>query len=195
MKSLLIFVAIALAMTLSTNESYCAKYSAVQRGSIMAEGSFSLSSLGGDLYENSKGDSRMKLNFNPGLGFFVVDGFSIGGNLILSYEKLGSASQTMFGIAPTLAYYFNLKSSIYPFVGAGYSYSLINTDPGADDSEANLASVMMFGGVLFMINEYVGIHGKIQYSFDRITYKTYFGDHSTDGNILNIFFGFNIFLK
>lgn len=59
---------------------------------------------------------------SPSFGYFVREGFSVGPNFILSYNKSLGASTFMYGLAPTVNYYFNPGNRLRPYVSGTIGY-------------------------------------------------------------------------
>ena len=90
------------------------------KGSKMVSGSFSFSSMGGDLYEED-GDRIMLIQFTPSVSYFTEPGFAFGGKLMLLRYSIGDHSLTAWSIGPQLLYFLGenkpkvaVKGAIYP---------------------------------------------------------------------------------
>ena len=115
--------------------------------------------LGGDVYALfafSEGDNATVINITPSFGAFVTNGLLIGGDLQFQLVSGGGSSNTIFGIGPKIAYYFDpggsngRRSSFYPFVEG--SFSILSVE-----DSYNSVGFGVRGGVVLMISSSVGL--------------------------------------
>lgn len=107
---------------------------AIDRGAWVLDGTISITSQGGELYENSQGDRLNSVSLAPSVLYFVVPGLALGGSLNVGYASQGDFSATTIGVGPEIAYFFGApESSVYPFVDGSVGYFSLSTE-GADAS-------------------------------------------------------------
>lgn len=125
---------VALALLAGLASPALAQGYAIDKGAWVLDGTVSLTSQGGELYENSQGDRLTSLSLAPSVLYFVVPGLAIGGSLNLGYAAQGDNSATTIGVGPEIAYFFGApESTVYPFVDGSVGYFSLNTE-GADAS-------------------------------------------------------------
>ena len=60
-----------------------------ERGTWLVGGSFNINTT-----------DNATINFNPTVGYFIINNLSLGGVVLLEYDKLGENSTTTFGAGP-----------------------------------------------------------------------------------------------
>jgi len=200
MRSTLIFTA---AIALIFAGVSFAQDSPIAKGSYQLGGGISFQSWGGDLYENGDGDSETDIEFNPFFSYFVTNGLSVGGRLDFSSASQGDAKASGFGIGPQVAYYFTVgqktetKGSVFPYVGASFTYASTTTNsgaPGAQDFKLTGTEIGLFGGAVYMLNGSVGVFGQLEYDMHSLKVKEPVEGDSESGTVLQLFTGFTFFL-
>lgn len=162
---------------------------AIDRGSFVLGGTVSVTSNGGELFENTEGDRLNSVLLNPFAMFFVTKGFAIGGDLFMEKASQGEESVTTLGIGPSVAYFFGgPQSEVYPFIGAGVEYANLSST-GFDASGFGFN----FGaGAAFMIATNVALtaqadYGVLNFSVDQL-------DESFSGDRFGLRAGISAFL-
>ena len=200
MRNSLIFVA---ALVIVFAGAAIAQDSPISKGSYQLGGGISFQSWGGDLYENGDGDGETVIEFNPFVNYFIANGLAIGGELDFSSASQGDAKSSGFGIGPQISYYFNVgqrtetKGSIYPYIGASFSYATTTFnggDPGDVDIKFSGTEIGLFGGAAYMLNEYVAIFGQLEYDIHSLKMTEPVESDSESGKVLQLFTGFTFFL-
>ncbi len=96
----------------------------ISRGSLEIGGGMQFSSFGGDLYDED-GKRLSSLDIAPQAAYFVARGIAMGGTVQYHRLSIGSDNTTTFSIGPAVHAYFGPEDSrTYPFVSAGFLYSL-----------------------------------------------------------------------
>jgi len=195
-------VLIVLTSLLLMASSVFAQGSPIDKGSILAEGGFAFSSLGGDSYkyldenlEEQDGGATL-ITFNPRGGYFVMPGLAVGGTIILQkmsldYGAPDNATQTDFGIGPGVKYYFNLdksrtevKGAIYPYVTGAFVYNTRTANSGsanAEDYKWSGTAIIFEGGGIYMVSNAVGIFGQVGYEMTSMKQSEPAANEPADG--------------
>jgi hypothetical protein len=107
-----------------TGNVYAQPEFATDAGSMSIGGNISLSSSGGDLYDDSDGNRSFNFNINPDFSIFVIPSLSIGIDFLTRIYIHESYSRNSFGFGPSLTYYIagHKDRRIYPYIGASYSF-------------------------------------------------------------------------
>ena len=195
-------VLIILTSLLLMASSVFAQGTPIDKGSILAEGGFSFTSLGGDSFKYTDNDGNEQdggatlITFNPQGGYFVMPGLAVGGTIILvkMSEDWGGdddATQTAFGIGPAVKYYFNLdkartevKGAIYPYLEAAFVYNTLTANSGsqnAEDYKWSGTAIVFEGGGIYMLSNAVGIFGQIGYEISSMKQSEPSDNEPADG--------------
>ncbi len=172
--------------------SLLAQEGAVDKGVILLGGGLSFSSSGGDFYENADGDRMTEVSLSPKFGYFVIPSLAVGVMVDFNMVKQGDYDPTTWGVGPFVSYYIDLdqeggKGSVYPFVGASYTYGKWKFG----DDEATQHNIKFGGGVNYMLTNTVGLYGMGSYNI--VKYKADGADETIDGNSFGGEAGFQIF--
>jgi hypothetical protein len=160
---------------------------AIKRESFSLGGSISYSSYS----EDGESDSRNYLNFTPSGGYFFVDHFYTGVQLLYLYSSRGDHSFSTYGIGPELRFYFSLKQ-LNPFIGLSYIYSK-SFDGDEDDTNMN-SSLTLTAGADYFIHEHFAIEGSLNYSFVWHEYSATDFNYKSDATQFEVKFGMNYFI-
>jgi outer membrane protein len=91
----------------------------IDDGSILIGGSAAFTSQG---FEDED-ERTTTLSINPTFGYFITEGFAVGGEALIERISFDGDASTVLGIGPFLAYFFGGPGSrTYPFVQAGVAY-------------------------------------------------------------------------
>jgi hypothetical protein len=162
---------------------------AIDRGSIVLDGTVSYTSQGGDLYESADGDRLNTALLNPSVMYFISPGLAIGGDLYVERISVSDASLTTLGIGPAISYYFGEpESTVYPFVSANVVYANLSSDFG----DASGFGVAFGGGAAFMLSRAVGLVAEAEYMLESLEIDGV--GESTDGNTFRLGLGIAAFL-
>jgi outer membrane protein W len=160
---------------------------AVDKGSLLIDGSITFSSAGGDLNEEN-GKKLTSMTFNPTLGYFFIPNLGTALEGLYASESQGDSKTTVIGIGPKVAYYFgNAESKQFPFIGVGILYVKSNNHIKQSQVNINLAV-----GTTMMVAKNVGITGKIFYT--RENYKPEDADESIKGYTIGLGVGVSTFI-
>ncbi len=171
----------------------------IDKGSKLLSGSFAFTSAGGDLYENSKDERATTILLNGSFGYFVSQGFNVGGKLLFNRQSQGDYSLTTWGLGPSVSFFFGDENSkAYPFVGATFMYTqtLVKDKYYTGYYEQSVeydysgTSLVFGGGVCYMLSSAVGLFTEVNYQIDNLSYE----DESVSGNKVNLMIGINAFL-
>ena len=160
--------------------------------SLSGSTTFGFESQSGDLYENSAGDAQTNIGLSTGVGYFVTRGLNIGAMVGFESEKQGKFSSSTFGIGPQLNYMFVGDGRWVPYIGGAFLFSSYSADNGISESKATLTSIILQGGVQYMLTPSAALGIGLQYKID--SYKMDGVDKSVSGNVLRIGANINIFI-
>jgi hypothetical protein len=197
---------IAILLVLALAGSGFAQTFCTDQGSMELAGSVAFTKSSGDLYENADGDGITAFGINPAVGYFVIPGLEIGGQLLISKESQGDDSQSQFGIGPGFTYYIGgaRKKTTYPFVTAAFmitssSYKttvseLMIKKAAAKTSESKYSgtSIELGGGILHMLSKAVGLNVQVMYAMNGSKHED--ADKATKGSELSIWAGISAFV-
>lgn len=131
-------------------------------------------------------------NFNPGVGYFVIDGLLIRANIGISSNKFKIDDDVIFStksfiIGPELRYYFGNKN-LRPYIGALASFGSAKEQQFI--GESSLANYSGYVGVGYFIVQNASID--LSVGFNNITQKNKDDDSISFYNI-GVNFGVNFF--
>ncbi|MFH0733845.1 MAG: hypothetical protein V1773_05165 [bacterium] len=173
---------------------------AIDKGSMLISGAFSFSSAGGDLYKDSDDNNLVTMQLNTSIGYFISQGFNLGGKLLFNRSSQGDYTSTMIGIGPVVSYYFgDSQSKAYPYIGASVlyvsnSYESESTYLGVTtthETTINGSTIYFGGGVCYMLSKAIGLFGEVGYQIDNLSDDD---DNSSSGNKINLTIGIAAFL-
>ena len=159
-------------------------------------GTVAFSSSSGDLYENGDGDGQTTFGLNPFLTMFVgPPGLAVGAELDFSNTSQGDVSLSGWGIGPMVQYYIGAgeDKDMYPFVSAAFIYQSMTYDNGVSETDVTMTTIRLAGGILYFLNNNVGIHGQVSYDMDSQEVDVS-GAKAVDGSVLGVEVGFSIFI-
>lgn len=162
---------------------FAQKTYAVDRGSMIVGGSVGFSSFGGDF----RGEDRLTLiSINPSLLIFVAPHVALGGTINFTSLSSGGATDTFFGIGPTVMYFFgDAQSKTYPFLSGSLIY-------GRDNDAFTKIDFRFAGGAAFMIAKNVALSGSAFYVIESVRHKD--AGKSTSGNTFGAELGIAAFI-
>jgi opacity protein-like surface antigen len=177
-------------------------------GNLFAEGpSGSAPAFGGfNLYNGFKynGDTEegsiTTFNLQPGIGYFLADGFLARINLGMAYAKFSegeddSYSTNILSVGPELRYYIGSKK-MRPYIGAHAAFGSLTTKFsseffGDEESKANLSRFGGYLGLAYFLSENASIDLGLGFSTNSMKEKE--EDDKISFNNLGINFGVNFF--
>ncbi len=163
------------------------------KGNWLVGGGASLIMSSGDLYENLDGDGATSIVFAPNFGYFVSNGFSIGGLLDIENQSQGDYSVTAIGVGPDLRYYFNSNRAVegrglvLPYIRGAFQYLNLSGDMG----DGSGTTFHFGGGFAYMLTNSAALTGEGFFELDSA--KPEDGE-STSGNQFGVMFGFTLFI-
>ncbi len=199
MKNIFSLSTLALIFLLISNSLTYSQSFAIDKGSKIIGGSFTFSSSGGGLHENSEGDNLLSIGLNGTFGYFLSPGLCIGGNILFNHRSQGEYSNNQFGIGPKFSYFFGeSEKSFYPYLTTSILYLTSKykdsyTYMGETESWEYTTSgyeIYAAGGVCFMLSNTIGLFSEAGYQYEKVKYD----EVSESGNCISITFGVNAFL-
>lgn len=142
--------------------------------------------LVGGRVDLNTGENSTHIGFSPGVGYFVIDNFAIGGNFLIDYNKSGDVKATDFGVGPFFRYYFT-KGMVKPLLHASVSYLSSKYKSPAFSTTNNGSNILAAGGVALFLNENVAVEILAGYSHTK--YKDFDGSGG-----FNLGIGFQVYL-
>jgi len=178
---LAVFIGVSPALAAGPN------YSAfLNKGTWNFGGMISYMSYGGDLYGSS---GMSTFSFTPAVKYFITPNLAIGGQVALVTNSEGSDSTTAFGIGPSAAYFFNVKSErFFPYIGAGFLY-MSNSSSWSSNS-ATGTDIYFGGGMAFMLSSSLALIAELTYHIQSLSMS----GTSESGHMLALSIGFSAFL-
>lgn len=167
---------------------------ATDRGSFSLGGNIlSVSSAGGELYDDANDNRSISLGLNPDFTVFIVPSLSIGAEFLFTYYLHGTYSRNSIGIGPALTYYIagHKERRVYPYIGMSYRFVKSDYKDTEYDIETSYKSTYFTGraGVLFMLSSAVGLN--LEYSYTSVAS----GDETmTRGNELYLGLGVKYYI-
>ena len=171
-----------LVILFSITSSYLFAQDALKQGVYNLSGSIS--------YSNSKdttpGTTVKQFSFSiaPEFNYFVVDNLLVGGSITFQYAEYEFSSsgyypnnkdiQRMYGIGPSIRYYFT-GSEIIPFIGVSASYLTIN------NSNFEAKSFTATAGINYFLSNSAALEPYLSYSIG-----SYYSDNDTNTFSLGI---------
>lgn len=163
-----------------------------KRGVIEAGGSISFTSTTAVSDGETADDSHSAFSFMPAIGYFIIDGLELGLLPVFRSSSFGDASQTDLGIYFAPQYHFDLKSSIYPFVGAMVGYNSTNIDDGTNDATYSGISYGGLAGIKVQVGKAALVNIGVNYFMFTYNPEDWDGDRN-GSNEFGISAGFSIF--
>jgi hypothetical protein len=153
-------------------------------GAMWIGGTAGFTSRGGDLY--GQGDERAtSFSLDPIVNYFVAPNLFIGPVLSLARSSAGDNSDTDLGIGVRIGYAFGSKGSkSIPYLSSAFKFTSSNYKSGSDESKSSGTSIVLGGGVCFLVAKHAGINVEAGYHID--SYKPKDADKSISGNIISV---------
>ena len=171
----------------------------VDKGNIYLAGGFAFAKWGGDLNENSNGDTPTEFVLNPALYYFVNSGFSFGGEFLYDSWSWGDSKYTGLGFGAGTKYYFvvnkeltEAKGAMYPYLGATFMFVSMKSEYGTSEDKDTGYDIVFNGGAVYMLSDAVGAFGQLGYDIQSI--KNDDAEESVSGNILSFQVGITYFI-
>ncbi|MDY3317290.1 outer membrane beta-barrel protein [Riemerella anatipestifer] len=167
-----------------------------EKGSWVVEGKTNLGFNSISTKEKANGQSSeakktSKFNFNPSVGYFVMDNLALGLELGFSSEKVGKATNSTFSLLPNATYYFATGSQFRPYLGAGVGYA--SSTYKYDNVSATVGGLAwgVKGGGVYMLNKTAGINLGLGYN----QFSTTNNNVTTTVGTFGVNAGFSLFFK
>jgi hypothetical protein len=114
-------------------------------------------------------DGATTVSLAPRLGYFLLPGLALTGNLSLSYTGQDGGHSWSWGGGPGLTYYFGRGTkSLYPYVAGITQFSWLRSSQDDRFGGASLRSSakvwQLSGGAVVMVARNVGLNGELYYS-------------------------------
>ncbi len=191
-----VFVLAASLIVFTFNHIFAQSF-AIDKGSKLIAGSFSIRSAGGDLYGSSKDGRSTSIMLYGDFGYFVSKGINVGAKVLFNRYSHGNLKSTGWGIGPSFSYYFgDEKSALYPYLSVSFFYnkttvSYENDIAGGNYEDSQDGSLTHFaGGVCYMLSNAVGMFSEVNYEIENLN----FNNTSLSGNSINLMVGIKAFL-
>ncbi|MCU0335840.1 MAG: outer membrane beta-barrel protein [Chitinophagaceae bacterium] len=135
------------------------------------------------------GEGSNQFQFNPTVGYFFADNFTLGGTLSFNSQKLGQVRSSEFGIGPFARYYFG-NANTKPFVVGEFDFLSSKTKSSASSAEIKSNGTRFLIGLGFaaFVNETIAVEGVSGYSYSK------FKDADGSGGF-NLRLGFGIYFN
>jgi hypothetical protein len=133
-------------------------FAQTEKGSVLVGGGFAMRT----------GEGSSQFSFNPTVGYFFANNFSLGGTMVFNSETLGELKSTEFGIGPFARYYFGTANT-KPFVVSEFDFVTSNTKQSNTSNEikSNGTRFLLGLGFAAFVNETVAVEGLSGYSYSK----------------------------
>lgn len=142
--------------------------------------------LVGGLLNLNTAKNNTTFTFSPNAGYFILNKFAIGGNLVFSYEKLGDLKINTFGIGPIVRYYFT-DEKVRPFFAGDMTFEKRKFETSAGSNTEDAFGWFLGGGAAFFINENIAVDAILGYAHSKVS------DEEGSGG-LRLRVGFQVYL-
>ena len=134
---------------------------ALEQGSLLVGGTGQIQNV-----DEQGEDDLLNALLSPRVQYFVLDHLAVGGEGTISYGSRGEFSSNTVQVGPAASFYFAREGRLHPFLrgSALFSTSSLQTPSGDRDSDG--WAVRGAAGVLFLLNEAVGLEGELFVSRD-----------------------------
>ena len=141
--------------------------------------SATLSSSGGDLYEDNSGNRFTNGTIAGSWNYFVAKQFFIGGAVATTFQAQGANDATVVGIGPQMGFAFGKPDSrSLPFLTVGYRFEKYT----GGNSSMNGSDVMFGLGFLFKAVDHLGVTVEAGYHLKSVNS----GGVSASGNVFMV---------
>ena len=142
----------------------------------------------GGIISLNTGENATTIEIAPTAGYFVMNNLAIGGNVTLSYTKLGDNKSTRFGVGPLTRWYFGKNNNVKPFLHGEFGIVSQKFElPNNSSTENGLRYQLAFGLAAFL-NQNVALETLAGY--DHVKLSDFDGE---GGFALKI--GFQVYLR
>jgi hypothetical protein len=146
-----------------------------------------------DVYDGETADESLTtISFMPRVGYFVIDGLGIYAAPMFENSSYGDASQSMFAFFVAPVYAFDLKSTVFPFIGAMVGYNSMNIDNGNTDQTYSGLSYGGMGGIAVVLGKNALMNVALGYRMITANPEDWEGDR-IGSNQFDIEVGFSVF--
>lgn len=204
MKSIKFFAIVLISVVLSHGAN-----AQIEKGKWLMGGSTKFGFSTGTTKIELNGESQTlfnntSFNFSPQVGCFISDGFVIGFEFPIAFEKIKSeisgieyeSKSSSIAIAPYFRYYVdgsNVKPYLHFSAGFGSISNDVQTDMDAPQSKGKFFLVNMGGGFIVFVNDHIAFDFGASYTKTKITTDYYMGITSdSDFKIIESGFNFGI---
>ena len=122
----------------------------------------------GGIFSINTGDNATTVDLTPTAAFFVLKNLAIGGNITLSFTKLGDNKSTRFGVGPLTRYYFG-KSNVRPFAHGEFGIVSQKLELPSSSSTENGFRYLLALGLAGFINENVALEALAGYDHVKLS--------------------------
>ncbi len=143
--------------------------------------------VGGNININT-GDNATTVDFTPSAAFFVMRNLAVGGNITLSFSKLGDNKLTRFGVGPMTRWYFGKNSNVKPFAHGEFGIVSLKTETPSGSSTENGLQYLLALGLAGFLNQNVALEALAGYDHVKLS------DFEGDGGFA-FRLGFQVYLR
>lgn len=162
---------------------------AVDKKATIIAGSGIFMRQGGDLFEDSNGESATTVTFTPSINHFITKNLFIGGGMEFSKESQGDYNANSIGIGPQIGYAFgNSNSTVFPYLDLGIRYYSMTADYGyGDDYQFSGSDISLGFGLIIPLKTHLGLIFEGGYHMMDLKNKDL--DDTASGNVFSIGIG------
>lgn len=110
-----------------------------------------------------------EVTVTPSVGHFFANNLAFGGEMIISYNKIGVLKTTELGAGIFGRLYFNIKeSSFKPLIHTSFNVGSLRTKDTTGSITETVTGFILGAGGAFFINSNVAIDGLAGYSYKKV---------------------------
>ena len=159
-----------------------------EQGSRLISGTVSMSSWGGDLFEDYDGNRSNQITIASGYNYFIMNNLFVGGTLAYNGSMQGDSKDNEIAVGPQIGYmYGDANSTVYPFIVTGIHYQYSAIKYSSNDYKTSGTDVIWGIGLVLPIKTHVGFTIEADYHMMNIKQKE--SDQSYSGNTFLISIG------
>ncbi|HEX6193071.1 MAG TPA: hypothetical protein VFZ42_11940 [Chitinophagaceae bacterium] len=143
--------------------------------------------VGGNVNINT-GENATTVELTPSAAFFVMRNLAIGGNITISFSKLGENKLTRFGVGPMTRWYFGKNNNVKPFAHGEFGIVSLKTETASGSSTDNGIRYLLALGLAGFLNPNVALEALAGYDHVKLS------DFEGDGGFA-FRLGFQVYLR
>ena len=153
-------------------------YAQTEEGGWMVGGNFTINT----------GDNATTVDLTPTAAFFVMRNLAVGGNITLSFTKLGDNKSTRFGVGPLTRFYFGNNSTVRLFAHGEFGIVSQKFELPNNSSTENGIRYLLAAGLAGFLNPNVALEALAGYDHVKLS------DFDGDGGFA-FRLGFQVYLR